>query len=61
MEPWLCDKTYLRMKVVPGASANLLGRAGVLNAPGLFISLLKPLAFRGAGLTHFEGNQSLTW
>lgn len=61
MKPWLREKTSLRMKEVPGVSGNLLGNAGVLNALGSFISFLEPLTFRGAGLTHFEGNQSLTW
>lgn len=60
LKPWLCDKTSLPVKVVPGASASLLGRAGVLNASGLFMGFWKPLAFRGAGLTQFEGNKSLT-
>lgn len=53
MKPWLCDKTSLRMKGAPAASANSLCRAGELNAPGLFVSLPKSAVFGGAGLTPF--------
>lgn len=53
MKPWLCDKTSLRTKGAPAASANLLCRAGELNARGLFVSLPKSAVFRGAGLTPF--------
>lgn len=51
MKSWLCDKTSLRTKVAPVASANLLCRAGELNALELFVSIPKSVVFGGPGLT----------